>query len=96
MLPETRITAGEDPSKDAWLDELIGNPPSTPRRPMVSASGPAGSFTGEDSPEARELIKQRGMQVTEQSPPGDEDLLNALTSQRPASMPEMDDRGVDA
>jgi hypothetical protein len=78
-----------DPEKDAWLDELIGRPEPAPPRPMLSAAGSGGTFTGQDTPEARELIKQRGMQVTAQPPPSDDDLLEALTSQRPATMPEL-------
>lgn len=81
---------GGDPDTNAWLDELIGRPPSTPPQRMVSAAAPNGSkFTGEDTPESRDLIKQRGMQVTEQSPPSDDELLNALTSDRQASMPDL-------
>lgn len=86
-----------DSDANAWLDELIRNPPSTPKRSMVSAVGPKGeTFSGEDTPESRDLIKQRGMRTTEQSPPSDHDLLNALASQRPASMPDLGgDRSVD-
>jgi hypothetical protein len=79
----------DDPGANAWLDQLIGNPPQTPRQPQVSAAGPGGTYSGGDTPEARELIKSRGMQVT--SPPSDDELLEALTAERPATMPELDD-----
>lgn len=79
---------GEDPD-EAWLDSLIASPPQTPRQPMLSAGGPGGTFSGADTPEARQLIASRGMQVTQQQAPSDDELLNALTSERQASMPEL-------
>jgi hypothetical protein len=82
----------------AWLDELIARPEAAaPARPMLSAAGPGGTFDGEDTPQARELIKQRGMQVTQQPPPSDDDMLNALASERPATMPQLgaDDAWLD-
>ena len=81
--PEQSPSPEEDPSaKDAWLNELIGRPPAQPGRSMISGSGPGGQFTGEDTPEARALMKSRGMQVTSQGAPTDDQLLNPLASDR--------------
>lgn len=76
-------------SDEAWLDELIASPPQTPQRPMLSAAGAGGTFAGEDTPQARALIQQRGMHVTEQPPPSDDELLEGLASERPATMPDL-------
>jgi hypothetical protein len=76
---------GEEPD-EAWLDSLIASPPQAPR--ALSAAGPSGvTYEGVDTPQGREFVKQRGMQVT--STPTDDDLLEALSSQRPATMPEL-------
>jgi hypothetical protein len=84
-----QMEVGGELPDEAWLDSLIASPPQTPRQPMLSAGGPGGTFSGADTPEARQLIKQRGLQVTEQQAPSDDELLNALTSERQASMPEL-------
>lgn len=79
---------------EAWLDDLIGRPEPAPARPMLSAAGAGGTFTGQDTPEARELIKQRGLQV--KSAPSDDDLLEALASERPATMPDLGGDDIEA
>lgn len=80
---------GDDSDTDAWLDDLMAAPPSAPARPMLSAAGPGAKFTGEDTPQARALVQQRGMQIT--SPPTDDELLDPSAFQRSSTMPELDD-----
>ncbi|HYC44479.1 MAG TPA: hypothetical protein VED01_03245 [Burkholderiales bacterium] len=87
------IEMGGPGSDDAWLDELIANPPQTAQRPMFSAAGPGGAFAGEDTPQARALAAQRGMQVTDRSAPSDEELLDPSVFKRPATMPDLEDEG---
>jgi len=82
-----QIELGDEQPDEAWLDSLIANPPQAPR--ALSAAGPGGaSFDGIDTPQARELVKSRGMGVT--SAPTDDELLDGLASERPATMPELD------
>jgi hypothetical protein len=81
-----QMEVGGEPDEEAWLDSLIASPPQAPR--ALSAAGPGGAtFEGVDTPQGRALVQARGMQVT--SAPTDDDLLEALASQRPATMPQL-------
>jgi hypothetical protein len=93
LVPASRMDVGPmQMGGTDFIAELIRNPPQTPRQPQISGSGPGGaSFDGPDTPEARELIKSRDMRIT--TPPTDDDLLGALVSERPATMPELDAGG---
>lgn len=73
---------------DAWLDELIARPEAAPAPPQLSAAGPGGTFAGTDTPEARQLVQQRGMQPT--SPPSDDELLDPSAFDRPPTMPDVE------
>ena len=90
--PQSRMEVGPiqmrgQSEDEAWLDDLMANPPQTQRTPMLSTSGPGGTFEGEDTPQSRALIQQRGLG---QAPVGDADLLDPSASQRKATLPELD------
>lgn len=92
-IGEAQLLDAVPGANEAWIDELIGRPEPAPT--MLRAAGPGGGFMGEDTPQARALIQQRGMQPT--TPPSDDELLDPSAYQRPAAMPDVqDDDWLDA